>query len=81
MIVIRLAKGGRKLRPHFSLVAIDSRESRNSGNFLQKLGFYDPKAATELSAINIESIKEWLSKGAQMSDTVRSLLKKAGHKL
>lgn len=79
MIMIRMSRGGRKLKPFFSIVATDSREARNSGNYLEKLGHYDPKAKVELTQVNVEGIKAWIGKGAQMSDSVRTLLKK--HKI
>lgn len=80
MVKIRLARGGRTHRPVYTLVAANSRSARN-GNFLEKLGQYDPNAAEPLSAINTEKISAWLGKGAQMTDTVNSLFKKHGVKL
>lgn len=75
MIKIRMARGGRKAKPVYSIVATDSRSPRD-GRFLEKLGQYNPNTEEVLSAINTDSIKHWLSKGAQMSDTVRTLLKR-----
>lgn len=74
MVKIRMARGGRKNRPVYTIVATDSRSPRD-GQFLEKLGQYDPKAKETLKSINVEGIKTWISKGAQVSDTVRSLLK------
>ena len=78
MIIIRMARGGRKLRPFFSIVATDSREARDSGKYLQKLGHYDPKAKEEvvLTQIDVAGIKTWMDKGAKLSDTVKTLFKK-----
>jgi len=75
MIKIRLARGGRVHRPIYTIVASDARSPRD-GKFLEKLGQYDPNRAEVLSDVKTESIGVWLSKGAVMSDTVRSLLKK-----
>ena len=75
MVKIRLARGGRVHRPVYTIVAADSRKARD-GRFLQKLGQYNPNSSSVLSGIKTEEIKLWLSKGALMTDTVRSLFKK-----
>lgn len=76
MIKIRLARGGRVHRPIYTIVAADERERRD-GRFLEKLGQYDPEVTdTPLNSVNVESIKAWIGKGAQLSDTVRTLLKR-----
>jgi small subunit ribosomal protein S16 len=80
MVKIRMARGGRKNRPVYTIVATNSRAPRD-GEFLEKLGQYDPKASDVLKGINVEAIKTWLSKGAQLSDTVRTLLKNNNIKL
>ena len=80
MVKIRIARGGRKNRPVYTLVATNSRSPRD-GQFLEKLGQYDPKSTETLKGINVEAIKSWLSKGAQLSDTVRTLLKNSNIKL
>ncbi len=80
MVKIRMARGGRKNRPVYTIVATNSRSPRD-GQFLEKLGQYDPKAAEALKMVNIEGIKGWLAKGAQLSDTVRTLLKNNNIKL
>jgi small subunit ribosomal protein S16 len=74
MVKIRMARGGRKHRPVYTIVATNSRSPRD-GQFLEKLGQYDPKSTETLKRVNVEAIKTWISKGAQLSDTVRSLLK------
>ncbi len=74
MVKIRMARGGRKNRPVYTIVATNSRTARD-GQFLEKLGQYDPKASEALKLVNVDGIKSWISKGAQLSDTVRSLLK------
>lgn len=75
MIKIRLARGGRVHKPVYTVVAADSRKARN-GRFLEKLGQYDPNAKNVLNAINTERIQYWVGKGALLSDTVKTLLKK-----
>lgn len=74
---IRLTRMGRKKRPFYRLVVLDSRKRRD-GAYLANLGFYNP--FTEPHEINIHSdeIIEWLSKGATVSETARSLLRSEG---
>lgn len=74
---IRLTRMGRKKRPFYRLVVLDSRKRRD-GAYLANLGFYNP--FTEPHEINIhpDEIIEWLGKGATMSDTARSLLRTEG---
>jgi small subunit ribosomal protein S16 len=78
MIKIRLARGGRKKKPVYTIVAADARSPRD-GRFLEKLGQYDPNSTEVLKAVKTEAIGKWLNEGAQMTDTVRSLFKK--HKI
>ncbi len=75
MVVIRLTRRGRKHEPVYNIVAADSRRARN-GAFLEKLGLYHPNTETELSNLRTEELKSWVNKGAILSDTVRTLLKK-----
>jgi small subunit ribosomal protein S16 len=79
MVVIRLARGGAKKRPFYNLVVADSRRARD-GRFVEKIGFYNPKApeGQERLRINRERLTYWKSKGAQLSDTVARLVKQAG---
>ncbi|MGE4317703.1 MAG: 30S ribosomal protein S16 [Deferribacterales bacterium] len=74
---IRLVRLGRKKRPFYRIVVCDSRERRN-GNFIEILGYYNPMP--EVAEVKIDEVKalDWLKKGAQPSDTVRSLLSKNG---
>jgi small subunit ribosomal protein S16 len=74
MVKIRMTRGGRKNRPVYTIVAANSRSPRD-GQFLEKLGQYDPKSPETLKTVNVEGIKSWMAKGAQLSDTVRTLLK------
>ena len=76
MIKIRMAQGGRTHMPIYTVVAADQRDPRD-GRFLEKLGQYNPhKAEGGLIDLKPERIKYWMDQGAQMSDTVRTLLKK-----
>ncbi len=79
MVVIRLARGGAKKRPFFNFVVADSRFPRD-GRFIERLGFYDPKApeGRERLRINRERLDFWKGKGALLSDTVTRLVKQAG---
>ncbi len=75
MICIRLARGGKKKAPVFTIVAADRRSPRD-GRFLEKLGQYVPKSEAPLNSIKTERIAEWVKNGAQLSDSVASLFKK-----
>lgn len=78
MVVIRLARGGNKHRPYFSIVAADSR-ARRDGRFIEKVGFYNPVADDGAEAVRIDNarVDYWVSVGAQVSDAVKKLLKNA----
>ncbi len=80
MISIRLSRGGRLKKPVYTIVAADCRSPRD-GNFLEKLGQYNPNASQVLKEVNKEAIEAWMKKGAQLSDTVKSLLKKNNIKI
>ena len=76
MVVIRLARGGAKKRPFYNVVVADSRRARD-GRFIERIGFYDPKAPEghETFRLNRERLTHWRSVGAQPSDTVSRLAK------
>lgn len=74
---IRLARMGAKKKPFYRLVAADS-ESPRDGKFLEILGFYDPMKEPAQIRIDKEKVNHWLSKGAGVSDSVRTILKKEG---
>jgi len=77
---IRLARGGSKKRPHYSIVAADSRMPRD-GRFLEKLGTYNPllpKDSEHRVKMDVERIKYWLDQGAQPSDRISRFLEAAG---
>ena len=73
---IRLARGGRKKRPFYRVVATNSTSPRD-GRFLEILGTYDPLKDPGEFKINREKLDKWLSRGAQTSNTVKNLLLKA----
>ncbi len=77
MVKIRLKRIGAKKRPFYRLVVADSRYPRN-GRFLEEIGTYDPNTNPSTVNIDADKAKDWLSKGAQPTDTVRALLKKNG---
>ncbi|EDM70562.1 30S ribosomal protein S16 [Roseobacter sp. AzwK-3b] len=77
---IRLARGGSKKRPHYSIVAADSRMPRD-GRFIEKLGTYNPllpKDSEERVKMKMERVQYWLDQGAQPSDRVSRMLEAAG---
>lgn len=77
MLTIRLARGGAKKKPYYSIVVTDSRNARDSGAIKEKLGFYNPVASgNELVLhMDIERVNHWVSTGAQTSDKVAQLIK------
>ena len=77
---IRLARGGTKKRPHYSIVATDSRMPRD-GRFLEKLGTYDPLLAKDDEGrvkMDVDRVKHWLGLGAQPTDRIARFLESAG---
>ncbi len=77
MVKLRLRRMGAKKRPSYRIVAADSRSPRD-GAFIESVGFYDPITDPATINVNLERARHWLSVGAQPTETVRSLLKKAG---
>jgi small subunit ribosomal protein S16 len=76
MVIIRLARGGAKKRPFFNMVVANSR-SRRDGRFLERIGFYNPRAAggEEPLRVQLDRVAYWQSQGAQLSATVSRLVK------
>ena len=75
-VKIRLKRYGTKMRPFYRIVVVDSRKPRD-GRTIEELGFYHPiEVEGKQFRIKEERVREWLSKGAQPSDTVKSLLNK-----
>jgi small subunit ribosomal protein S16 len=74
MLSIRLRRTGTTKRPYYRVVVADARCWRD-GRFVEVLGHYDPRRDPAVVKIDAERARYWISKGAQPSDTVRSLLK------
>lgn len=76
MVIIRLARGGAKKTPFYSLVVADSR-NRRDGRFIERVGFYNPSAKAGAEALRIDEarVTHWQSHGAQLSETVARLVK------
>ena len=74
-VSIRLRREGTTNRPYYKVVVADSRSPRD-GKFIEIIGTYDPKKPDHNSTLKLDRIDYWVSKGAQPSDTVRSLIKK-----
>ena len=80
MLKIRLARGGAKKRPYYSIVVADSQSPRD-GRFIEKVGTYNPllkKDDANRVTLKVESIQEWLKKGAQPTDRVARFLAAQG---
>ncbi|MBE6033044.1 MAG: 30S ribosomal protein S16 [Firmicutes bacterium] len=76
-VKIRLKRMGAKKKPFYRVVVADSRAPRD-GKFIEELGYYDPLKDPAEIKIDAEKAQKWLNNGAQPTDTVRVLLKKAG---
>ncbi len=77
MVKIRLRRLGAKRAPFYRIVVADSRYPRD-GRFIEEIGTYNPLTNPASVEIDAERVKDWIKKGAQPTDTVRGLLKKAG---
>ena len=75
MVNIRLARGGSKKNPFYSIVVTDKRKPRDSG-YIERVGFFNPVARGQEIRLHVEQerVQYWLSKGAQPSDRVAKLL-------
>ena len=76
MVRIRLTRMGTNKRPFYRVIATDQRSPRD-GRFLEQLGYYDPMKTPKEIKIDLERVKHWISLGAQPSETVKSLMRKA----
>lgn len=74
MLTIRLARIGKKKRPFYRVVVTEKTRPRN-GRFVEIVGTYDPLKKPAAVQLDNERVQYWLSKGAQPSDTVRSLIR------
>ena len=77
MVSLRLRRQGAINRPFYRIVAVDSRLKRD-GKYLEAIGYYDPKTEPLTLKVDVEKAINWLKVGAQPSDTVKSLFRKAG---
>ncbi len=77
MVKIRLRRMGAKKAPFYRVVVADSRYPRD-GRFIEELGTYDPRQDPAAINIDVERAQAWIKTGAQPTETVRDLLKKAG---
>jgi len=73
MVVIRLRRAGSKKRPFFRVVVTDSRAPRDS-SFVEILGHYNPRTKPAIVKIDTQRVEYWMKKGAQPSDSVRTLM-------
>ena len=76
MVRIRLARAGAKKAPFYRIVVTDHRSPRG-GRFLETVGTFDPVAKPEIIQVKADRLAYWQSKGAQVTDTVSAVLKKA----
>src|ERR1700736_3399260 len=74
-VSIRLRREGARNRPYYKVVVTDSRSPRD-GKFIEIIGTYDPKKPDHNSTLKLDRAEYWIARGAQPSDTVRSLIKK-----
>lgn len=77
MVKIRLRRMGAKRNPFYRIVVADSRFPRD-GRFIEEIGYYNPMEEPSVVKVDADKAKEWMSKGAQPTDTVKSLFKKHG---
>ena len=76
-VKIRLRRMGAKKAPYYRVVVADSRYPRD-GRFIEEIGTYNPLTEPTTFTVDAEKVKQWISNGAQPTDTVKSLLKKNG---
>ncbi|GAA5192381.1 30S ribosomal protein S16 [Ferrimonas gelatinilytica] len=78
MVTIRLARGGAKKRPFYSVVVADSRNKRD-GRFIEKVGFFNPIATGQAEKLRLDlaRVEHWIAQGAGVSDRVATLIKDA----
>ena len=77
MVKIRLRRMGAKKAPFYRVVVADSRYPRD-GRFIEEIGTYDPRQEPAAINIDVERAQAWIKTGAQPTETVKALLKKAG---
>ena len=77
MVKIRLRRMGAKKAPFYRIVVADSRYPRD-GRFIEEIGTYNPTVTPSALSVDVERAQAWIKSGAQPTETVRDLLKKAG---
>jgi small subunit ribosomal protein S16 len=77
MVKIRLRRMGAKKAPFYRIVVADSRYPRD-GRFIEEIGTYNPTVTPSALSVDVERAQAWIKTGAQPTETVRDLLKKAG---
>ncbi len=77
MVKIRLKRMGAKKKPFYRVVVADSRSPRD-GRFIEEIGYFDPLKEPDEIKIDAEKAQKWLDNGAQPTERVRSLFRKAG---
>ena len=76
MVKIRLRRMGAKKAPYYRIIVADSRSPRD-GRCIEEIGTYDPLTEPATIAVDVEKAQQWIKNGAQPTDTVKALLKKA----
>ncbi len=77
MVKMRLVRMGDKKSPVYRIVVVDARKAA-TGEYIDKVGFYDPKSEPVTLTVDAEKAKDWLAKGVQPTETVKSLLVQTG---
>ena len=77
MVKIRLRRMGAKKAPYYRVVVADSRFPRD-GRFIEEIGYYNPLEEPAVVKVDVEKAQKWIANGAQPTDTVKDLLKRAG---
>ena len=76
MVKMRLVRMGDKKSPVYRIVVVDARKAA-TGEYIEKIGFYDPKSEPVTLTVDAEKARDWLAKGVQPTETVRNLLVRA----
>ncbi len=77
MVKMRLVRLGDKKSPVYRIVVVDARTAA-TGEYIEKIGYYDPKSTPVTLTVDVDKAKDWLAKGVQPTETVKSLLVQAG---
>ncbi len=77
MVKMRLVRMGDKKSPVYRIVVVDARKAA-TGEYIDKVGFYDPKSEPVTLTVDAQKAQDWLAKGVQPTETVKSLLVRAG---